>query len=90
MQERHVSQAFQEALFERVRPEERIERLNRILGAATSASRPEDHVATQNDIRSHLMKAGKPAFVEETFVSFEDGASTDPGIGGHPLLPDSR
>jgi hypothetical protein len=87
LQERHVSQAFQEALFEQVRPDERIERLNRVLGAATSASHPEDYVAMQNDIRSHLMKAGKPAFVEETFVSFEDAHRLIRELGGIPCYP---
>ena len=84
LQERHVSQAFQEALFEKVRPEERIERLNRILGAETKAKDPEDFVAMQNDIRSHLMKAGKPAFVEETFISFDDAYRLILELGGIP------
>ena len=84
LQERHVSQAFQEALFDRVRPEERIERLNRILGAETKAKDPEDFIAMQNDIRSHLMKAGKPAFVEETFISFDDAYRLILELGGIP------
>ena len=87
LQERHVSQAFQEALFAKVRPEERIERLNRILGAETKAKHPEDFVAMQNDIRSHLMKAGKPAFVEETFVSFDDAHRLILELGGVPCYP---
>ena len=84
LQERHVSQAFQEALFEKVRPEERIERLDRILGAATKAKTPEDFVTVQNDIRSHLMKAGKPAFVEEAFVGFDDAYRLILEFGGVP------
>jgi hypothetical protein len=87
LQERHVSQAFQEALFARTRPEERIERLNRILGADTKAKHAEDFVAMQNDIRSHLMKAGKPAFVEETFVSFGDAYRLILELGGVPCYP---
>jgi len=87
LQERHVSQAFQEALFEKVRPEERIERLSRVLGAGTKAKHPEDFVAMQNDIRSHLMKAGKPAFVEETFVSFDDAYRLILELGGVPCYP---
>ena len=84
LQERHVSQAFQEALFEKVRPEERIERLNGILGAETKAKDPEDFVAMQNDIRSHLMKAGKAAFVEETFIGFDDAYRLILELGGVP------
>ena len=87
LQERHISQAFQEALFEKVRPEERIERLSRVLGAKTKASGPEDAVSMQNDIRSHLMKAGKPAFVEETFIGFDDARRLILELGGVPCYP---
>lgn len=87
LQERHVSQAFQEALFARVEPESRLERLGQILGAETKAKGPEDHVAVQNDIRSHLMKAGKPAFVEETFVSFDEAHRLVLELGGIPCYP---
>jgi len=87
LQERHVSQAFQEALFEKVEPEERIERLNSLLGAETKANHLEDFVAMQNDIRSHLMKAGKPAFVEETFISFDDAYRLVLELGGIPCYP---
>jgi hypothetical protein len=87
LQERHVSQAFQEALFAMVRPEERIQRLNKILGAETKAKHAEDFVTMQNDIRSHLMKAGKPAFVEETFVSFDDAHRLILELGGVPCYP---
>ncbi len=72
LQERHLSQAFQEALFKKVEPEKRLERLSSIIGAETKLKNPEDSVAIQNEIRSHLMKSGQPAFVEETSISFED------------------
>jgi hypothetical protein len=87
LQERHVSQAFQEAMFEKVEPETRIERLDRVLGAETKAKGPEDHVAVQNDVRSHLMKAGKPAFVEETFISFDEAHRLVLELGGIPCYP---
>jgi hypothetical protein len=87
LQERHVSQAFQEALFAKVPPEERIRRLSGILGAETKASGPDDFVTIQNDIRSHLMKAGKAAFVEETFVSFDDAYRLVLELGGIPCYP---
>jgi hypothetical protein len=87
LQERHISQAFQEALSERVGPDERLERLNRVLGAETKAKDPEDFVTIQNDIRSHLMKAGKPAFVEETFISFDDAYRLILELGGVPCYP---
>jgi len=91
LQERHVAQAFQEVLFERVRPPERIERLGRILGTASMAASGDDAVTMQNEIRSHLMKAGKPAFVAETFVSFEEAHRLIlelGGIGCYPTLAD--
>ena len=87
LQERHVSQAFQEALFEKVEPEERIERLSSVLGAETKANDPEDAVSMQNDIRSHLMKAGKPAFVQETFIGFDDAHRLILELGGVPCYP---
>lgn len=87
LQERHVAQAFQEALFRKVAPERRIERLRVVLGAEPTAGDPEDAVSVQNDIRSHLMKAGKPAFVEETFVGFEDAYRLVLELGGIPCYP---
>jgi hypothetical protein len=84
LQERHISQAFQEALFEKVEPEERIERLSRVLGAETKAKDLDDFVAIQNDIRSRLMKSGKPAFVDETFISFDDAHRLILELGGVP------
>jgi len=84
LQERHVSQCFQEALFEKVEPPERIERLNGILGAETKAKAPDDFVAIQDDIRSRLMKAGQPAFVEETFIGFDDAHRLILELGGIP------
>ncbi len=83
-QERHVSQCFQEALFEKVEPRERIEQLGRILGAETKAKDPGDFVRMQDDIRSHLMKAGQPAFVDETFIGFDDAYRLILELGGIP------
>ncbi len=83
-QERHISQCFQEALFETVGPQARIERLNTILGAETKAKDPGDFVTMQDDIRSRLMKAGQPAFVEETFISFDDAYRLILELGGVP------
>jgi len=73
-------------LFAKVRPDERIER-EHDPGRDDEAKHAEDFVTMQNDIRAHLMKAGKPAFVEETFVSFDDCASADLGTRRYPVLP---
>jgi hypothetical protein len=87
LQERHISQAFQEALFERVPAAERIGRLPKLLGAATKLTDPRDHVGLQNELRSHLMKAGKPAFIEESFLSFAEARQLVLELGGIPSYP---
>ncbi len=86
LQERHVAQAFQEALFARVPAEGRIAALNTVLGAV-SKSGPDDAVKIQNDIRSHLMKAGKVGYVEETFVNFPEAYQLILELGGIPCYP---
>jgi hypothetical protein len=91
LQERHISQAFQEALFRQLPAEGRLSRLNGLLGAATKLSDPADHVGLQNELRSHLMKAGKPAFVEESFLSFAEARRLVlelRGIPSYPVLAD--
>ena len=86
LQERHIAQAFQEALFARTEPADRIETLNRILGAESKAG-PDEAVKIQGEIRSHLMKAGRAAFVTETFVSFEQAQGLILALGGIPTYP---
>jgi hypothetical protein len=88
LQERHVCQAFQEAIFATVPPAERLEKLTRAFGLATAPKfGPEDAVKIQNEIRAHLMKAGKPAYVAETFVSFEEAYRLILELGGIPAYP---
>src|SRR5579871_4948247 len=86
LQERHVAQAFQEALFERVPAEGRAAFLARLFGTASKAA-PEDAVGVQNELRSHLMKAGKSAYVEETFVGFDHAYRLILALGGIPCYP---
>lgn len=87
LQERHISQAFQESLFTAVSANERFAALNRVLGTPTKLTDAEDYVGVQNDLRSHLMKAGKPAFVEEQFLSFADAKKLVLELGGIPSYP---
>jgi hypothetical protein len=87
LQERHIAQAFQEASFEKVAASNRINKLNEVFGAATKAKSPDDFVTVQNDLRSHLMKAGKPAFVDETFIGFEDAYKLIHELGGYACYP---
>jgi hypothetical protein len=86
LQERHVAQAFQEALWGSVPPADRQAALSRVLGAE-SRSAPDDAVKMQTEIRSHLMKAGKEAFVEERFLSFEQARELILELGGIPCYP---
>lgn len=86
LQERHVALAFQEAFFERVPAGERRGCLSAILGTPSKAEAT-DAVAVQNEIRTHLMKAGKRAFVEEEFVTFEEAVRLILELGGIPCYP---
>jgi len=83
-QERHAAQAFQEVFFDLVRPEQRADKLAAILGQRPKS---EDPVKVQNDIRAHLMKAGKPAFVEEKFIALEEARKLILELGGIPCYP---
>jgi hypothetical protein len=64
-----------------------MEILNRILGTATKLTDATDHVGVQNDLRSHLMKAGKRAFVDEKFLTFDDARQLVLELGGIPSYP---
>jgi hypothetical protein len=86
LQERHVCQAFQERFFELVPASARSEALSRVLGAPLKSA-PDDAVGIQNEIRSHLLKSGKPAYVAETFVGFDDAYKLIVELGGIPCYP---
>ncbi|MCD6406206.1 MAG: hypothetical protein J7M19_10300 [Planctomycetes bacterium] len=86
LQERHVALAFQEAFFERVGTPERRVLLADIFGVPPQAQAA-DRVGLQNEIRMHLMKAGKPAFVEEEFPAFDEAFGLILELGGIPCYP---
>lgn len=86
LQERHVAQAFQEAVFAAVPEAERSERLSAVFDAPLATS-PADAAAVQGEIRSRLMKAGKPAFVEESFVTVGEAVRLVWELGGIPCYP---
>ena len=60
--------------------------LERAYGVPPKAA-PDDAVATQNEIRSQLLKAGKPAYVPETFVDFDHAYRLILALGGIPCYP---
>lgn len=86
LQERHVAQAYQEAVFDCVLPDGRADALGRILNGL-SESAAKGPVRVQNEIRSQLMKAGKPAFVAETFITFGEAYDLVLELGGIPCYP---
>ena len=86
LQERHAAQAFQEVFFEKVPPEQRTETLAELFGTAVKSA-PNDAVGIQNEIRSHLMKAGKPCFVPETFITPAQARELILQLGGIPCYP---
>lgn len=86
LQERHLAMAFQEMAFLAAAPERRRELLARAFGGPFGGS-VDDPIAVQDEIRSRLMKAGRPAFVPESPVSFDDAYCVILGSGGIPCYP---
>jgi len=86
LQERHLAQAFQEVLFTLVPAESRVEKLGEIFGAPSQADAAAA-VKIQGEIRSHLMKAGKRCFVDETFGGFDEAFELVCELGGIPCYP---
>jgi hypothetical protein len=86
LQERHLAQAFQEALFLTFSPERRPGLLERAFGRPSMAD-PENAVAIQDEIRSRLMKAERPAYVPESPVSFDDAIRLILEMDGVPSYP---
>lgn len=88
LQERHVCQAYQEAIFAAVPSARRLEILTRAFGlTAPPKFGPDDAVSIQNAMRAQLMKAGKPAYVAETFVDFDHALRLILELGGIPTYP---
>jgi hypothetical protein len=87
LQERHISQAFQEEFFRQIPPADRLSRLAELLDSPVKLSDPQDYVGVQNELRSHLMKAGKPAFVAESFLSLPEARQLVLELGGIPSYP---
>jgi hypothetical protein len=86
LQERHVAEAFQAALFAASGPEHRAAILERAFDGAPKSA-PGDAVAVQGEIRSRLMKAGGAAFVPESPVAFEEAYRFILGLGAMPCYP---
>jgi hypothetical protein len=87
LQERHLARALQEAVFAQVEPDDRGTLLAALLGCPVDASVTLDAIALQEALRSRLMKAGRPAFVPDAPVSFEDAYRLVLELGGIPCYP---
>ena len=86
LQERHLAQALQQAVFEKIAESERetfLRQLYQIYGDVTI----ENLVKVQGELRTHLLKQGKVAYVDECFVSPEDAAQLIIGLGGYVSYP---
>jgi hypothetical protein len=86
LQERHLAQAFQEVFFEKVPADQRAEKLAAIFGCPAKSG-ANDAVGVQDEIRSHLMKAGKSCFAPETFVNLAQAKELIVELGGIPCYP---
>jgi hypothetical protein len=86
LQERHVAVAFQEALFRAAAPGRRRALLARAFGGPVDAPM-DDPIAVGGQIRARLMKAGRPAFVPESPVSFDDAYRLILEMDGIPCYP---
>jgi hypothetical protein len=85
LQERHLAMAFQSALFAACAPDERAAALDRVYGVP--AKSVDDPAAVQGEIRARLMKAGGPAFVDESPLTFAEAYRLILERGGIPCYP---
>ena len=90
LQERHVAQAFQEVTSELCKKDPDSARWHAVLGTTPRSAR-DDAVGLQTEIRSHLMKSGKPCFVPEDFLTLAQARELINALGGivcYPVLAD--
>ncbi len=88
LQERHLARAYQQAIFEKYAERERKDILKELIHTAVDFDNP---IIVQNALRSALLKAGKPAYVEEKFVDFNSAVKLIDELGGivcYPILAD--
>jgi predicted metal-dependent phosphoesterase TrpH len=91
VRERHLARALADALRERYPDPEKLRAVLRDVFADRAAKVDvTDDVALQNELRARLLKAGKPAFVEEdpsAFLSVEEVRRLVLDGGGIPCYP---
>jgi hypothetical protein len=91
VRERHIAQALRYAVFERYTDDgQRRETLQKIYGNQSSGVDVNHAASLENEIRNHLLKAGKKAFVpedEKAFLSIEQVCAIIREAGGMPCYP---
>jgi hypothetical protein len=87
LQERHLAQALQAAQFASIPAADRLARLGTLLGAVPTLKGADDAGGLQNELRTHLMKAGKPGFVAESYLSLAEATELIAELGGLASYP---
>ena len=91
VRERHIAQALRIAVFERFDDTQRRDVLQKICSGGLSTSVDINHAAAlENELRNHLLKAGKKAFVpedEKAFLSVDQVCGIILDAGGIPCYP---
>ncbi|MDY0095569.1 MAG: hypothetical protein RBT80_22975 [Candidatus Vecturithrix sp.] len=86
LQERHLVQALQQAIWRSLPEKDRAEWLRQLYGVQNTVEAA--HVVkVQNDLRTYLLKQGRVAYVDECFVSPGEAAQLIRGLGGYVSYP---
>jgi hypothetical protein len=86
LQERHLAQALQQAIFQKVAPAKHTTFLQQLCQTDQPVD-VQNVVAIQNDLRNALLKQGRIAYVGECFVNPEEAAEMVLNLGGYVSCP---
>jgi hypothetical protein len=86
LQERHITQALQHVIFEKVSAPAR-EALFQQLYQTSEPVEVQNRVKVQDDLRNYLLKQGRVAYIDECFVSPEEAAELILELGGYVSCP---
>jgi hypothetical protein len=86
LQERHLVQALQKAIWAEIPKQERITALQ-ALYQTDAMVEVENVVKVQDELRNYLLKQGRVAYVDERFVTPEEAAELILGLGGYVSYP---
>ncbi len=87
LQERHLAQALQQAIFAAVPVDRRAGKLAPLLGGAVELCGADDAAGWQQLLRSRLMRAGAPAYVVERHVGLDEARALIGDLGGLVAYP---